>query len=577
MILVCMMSYIIFLIFSLLMYSLGLYFLSKDIELFLEFKILSLNSISIEFVLYLDWISFLFSSFVFFISSMIMKYSSEYMLMDKNMKRFIYLMIMFIISMMMVIFSLNMVSILLGWDGLGLVSYILVIYYQNMKSYNAGMLTALSNRIGDAAILISIALMMDIGSWSFMSNLQVYKMNENLFYMSMFILLAAMTKSAQIPFSSWLPAAMAAPTPVSSLVHSSTLVTAGVYLLIRFSELFSTNLNQFFLFWALLTMFMAGLAANFEFDLKKIIALSTLSQLGMMMVILCIGDKILSFFHLLIHALFKALLFMCAGVFIHSMNNCQDIRYMGGLINMLPFTCVCFNISNFALCGVPFMSGFYSKDLMVEFLSMKYVSVLVYLMFFISVGLTVSYSMRLSYYVFFGEYNYSNLNNYNEDMNKNMLNSMVGLVSLVIFKGSMLMWMIFSVPYFIMLPKYMKINTLIMIFLGIMIGYELSKMNYLYNNKSLLFHKFSLFLVNMWNMPSLSTFGLNLYILELSKVYFKKIDYGWLEYYGSKNIFFCLKKMMQILQILSSNHLKIFYLMLFIISFVLIFFIIVFV
>nr|ARH54267.1 NADH dehydrogenase subunit 5 [Curculionidae sp. 1 AH-2016] len=564
MILICVMSFYMFFFVSLFMYVLGLYFLSSGIELFLEFKIMSMNSVSIELVLYFDWVSFLFVSFVFFISSMIMKYSEEYMLQDKNLKRFIYLMIMFIISMMMVILSLNLVSILLGWDGLGLVSYALVVYYQNLKSFNAGMLTALSNRIGDAAILISIAWMVDIGSWNFIENLESLKMNENLFFMSMFIMLAAMTKSAQIPFSSWLPAAMAAPTPVSSLVHSSTLVTAGVYLLIRFSELFSLKLMEIFMFCSLLTMFMAGLAANFEYDLKKIIALSTLSQLGMMMVILCVGDKNLSFFHLLIHALFKALLFMCAGVIIHNMGNCQDIRYMGGLIEMLPFTCACFNISNMALCGLPFMSGFYSKDLMVEFLSMKFLSMMVYFIFFFSVGLTVSYSMRLSYYVFFGDLNYLVMNNFNEDINKGMMKGMLGLVGLVIFKGSILMWMIFSVPYFIFLPHYMKMCTLVMIFFGLLLGYELSKMNHIFVNKSLLFYSVSSFVVNMWNMPILSTFGLNYYMLSMSKFYFKKVDYGWLEYYGSKNIFFLIKNLIKILQKLSLNHLKIFFLGMFI-------------
>jgi len=175
-----------------------------------------------------------------------------------------------------------------------------------------------------------------------------------------------MTKRAQIPFSAWLPAAMAAPTPVSALVHSSTLVTAGVYLLIRFSPALGGVEQRVLLLLAGLTMFMAGLGANFETDLKKIIALSTLSQLGVIMGILALGYAKLAFFHLLAHALFKALLFMCAGSVIHSVGGTQDIRSIGGLIYSMPLSITSINLANLALCGTPFLAGFYSKDLILE-------------------------------------------------------------------------------------------------------------------------------------------------------------------------------------------------------------------
>nr|ARH54306.1 NADH dehydrogenase subunit 5 [Curculionidae sp. 4 AH-2016] len=542
---------------SLSLYFLSLYFLNLDLEIFIEFNFMSLNSVMVEMSLYLDWVSLLFMSFVLLISSMIIKYSEEYMEGDKNLKRFIYLMMLFVFSMMMVILSSNLIMILLGWDGLGLISYILVIYYQNVKSYNAGMLTALSNRIGDAAILISIAWMMDIGSLNYFSNMEYFKTNKNLVIMGNFIILASMTKSAQIPFSSWLPAAMAAPTPVSSLVHSSTLVTAGIYLMIRFSELFSIKMLEFLLYLSLLTMFMAGLGANFEFDLKKIIALSTLSQLGMMMLILCLGEKNLAFFHLLMHALFKALLFMCAGALIHNLSNCQDIRYMGGMSKIFPVTCVCFSISNMALCGLPFLSGFYSKDLIAEIFSSKIIDMFIYFIFFISIGLTVSYSIRLSYYVFFGNLNILSLNYLNENNNKIMLKGMMGLVYLVIFKGSILMWLVFPTPCFIVLPFFLKIVTLVMILLGMILGYEFSKMNFKYELKSLKLMSMSMFFSNMWNMPILSTFGLNCYVLNLGKIYLKKFDYGWMEYYGSKNLFELIKFSSKFFQLISKNHLKI--------------------
>nr|YP_010554835.1 NADH dehydrogenase subunit 5 [Sternochetus olivieri]UYP50720.1 NADH dehydrogenase subunit 5 [Sternochetus olivieri] len=554
---ICILYYKMFMFYSLCLYFLSLYLLNMDFTFYMELNILTLNSVSIEMVVYFDWMSLMFMSFVFFISSLIMNYSEEYMMGDKNLKRFIYLMVMFVFSMMLVIMSPNLISILLGWDGLGLVSYILVIYYQNVKSYNAGMLTALSNRIGDASILMSIAWMMEMGSWTFLNYIDFFYSNKSMIWVAMFVILASFTKSAQIPFSSWLPAAMAAPTPVSSLVHSSTLVTAGVYLLFRFSDLFSENFMKFILYVSLLTMFMAGLGANFEFDLKKIIALSTLSQLGMMLVIFSLGEKMLAFFHLLIHALFKALLFMCAGFIIHNIMNCQDIRYMGSLISYLPVTCSCFNISNLALCGLPFLSGFYSKDLIAEILSMQFMNFMIYIMFFISVGLTVSYSMRLSYYVLLGDFNMLVLNFLKEEKNQ-MLKSMVIMVFLVIFKGSILIWLMFPTPYFIIMPFYMKIMTLMMIFSGIILGYEFSQMKFYYQNKSLKFYHHSMFFSNMWNMPMLSTLGVSPYFLVLGKTYLIKLDYGWMEYYGSKNMFFMMKFFSQVFQSFSYNHLKIF-------------------
>lgn len=183
----------------------------------------------------------------------------------------------------------------------------------------------------------------------------------------LFIVIAAITKRAQIPFSAWLPAAIAAPTPVSALVHSSTLVTAGVYLLIRFSPALNGSLEQKgLLLLARLTIFIAGLGANFETDLKKIIALSTLSQLGVIITILAIGWSDLAFFHLLAHALFKALLFICAGSIIHRVGDYQDIRVMGRMVKFIPLRVARINLANLALCGTPFLAGFYSKDLVLE-------------------------------------------------------------------------------------------------------------------------------------------------------------------------------------------------------------------
>nr|YP_009937418.1 NADH dehydrogenase subunit 5 [Trigonopterus carinirostris]QNT26928.1 NADH dehydrogenase subunit 5 [Trigonopterus carinirostris] len=557
----CWLYFYIFLVISQILYFSSLFFLFKVMDVFIEFQILCFNSVNVEMAVFLDWVSLMFSSFVFLISSMIILYSKSYMVKDKNLDRFVYIMVLFVLSMMVVIMSSNLVFVLLGWDGLGLVSYILVIYYQNIKSYNAGMLTALSNRVGDSALLVGIALMMGLGGWGYSSYMGDFFLDMNLIMFSVLIVLASFTKSAQIPFSSWLPAAMAAPTPVSALVHSSTLVTAGVYLLFRFSNLLSRESFMVFMYLSLFTMFMAGLAANFEFDLKKVIALSTLSQLGMMMVIFFLGSEDLAFFHLLMHALFKALLFMCAGVIIHSVGGCQDIRYMGGLVQAFPISSACFGVSSLALCGLPFLSGFYSKDLVVEVFSMSGMGLFIYLMFFFSVGLTVSYSMRLLIYVFIGQFNVLSLINLNEKDSSLMLKSMMFLLVLVIFKGSILGWMSFSTPYFIVLPFSMKLMTLLMILFGSLFGLDVLFSGVGQSSSMFGFIHFSLFVSGMWNLPVLSTSSLNSFTLNLGKLYLKNMEFGWAEFYGSKGGFNLISMILYEGLSVIRNHLKIYLLL----------------
>nr|YP_010230555.1 NADH dehydrogenase subunit 5 [Euwallacea fornicatus]QSV10221.1 NADH dehydrogenase subunit 5 [Euwallacea fornicatus] len=543
-----------FMILSVSMFILSMIFTYLDMIFFFEVNFIYLISVNFDLVFYMDWMTCLFMSFVLYISSMIFNYSKEYMDGDLYMKRFIFLMVMFVLSMMMMIISLNLVAILVGWDGLGLVSYALVIYYQNVKSFNAGMLTALSNRIGDAAILVGIAMMgSSIGSWNFM----FYILGDSgMGEVSLLLVLAAITKSAQIPFSSWLPAAMAAPTPVSSLVHSSTLVTAGVYLLIRLNDVLSATVLNFLLYSSLFTMFMAGLSANFEFDLKKIIALSTLSQLGLMISILCLGGSELAFFHLLTHALFKALLFMCAGAIIHNLGDTQDIRCMGGQINFLPFTCMMMSVSNLALCGLPFMAGFYSKDLIAEFLSMSIYGWVVYIIFYLSIGLTAAYSLRLSYFIFFGDYNVFSLSMLSEKNNLSMNLSMGGLIFFVISMGSIFSWLFLKNPFFIFLPVSMKLMTLVMILLGGVLGFESTVLNYYYASFKSYYSIF--FVVGMWNLPILSTLGVTKPFLFLGKDFYKNSDHGWLEYYGKTGLSKMLLWASLNIQIFSINHIKIY-------------------
>nr|AHG53733.1 NADH dehydrogenase subunit 5 [Drosophila yakuba] len=559
----CSISFINLISISLTCFLLSLYYLLNNMVYFIEWEVVSLNSMSIVMTFLFDWMSLLFMSFVLMIASLVIFYSKEYMESDENINRFIMLVLMFVLSMMLLIISPNLVSILLGWDGLGLVSYCLVIYFQNIKSYNAGMLTALSNRIGDVALLLAIAWMLNYGSWNYIFYLEVMQNEFSMLMIGSLVMLAAMTKSAQIPFSSWLPAAMAAPTPVSALVHSSTLVTAGVYLLIRFNIILSTSwLGQLLLLLSGLTMFMAGLGANFEFDLKKIIALSTLSQLGLMMSILSMGFYKLAMFHLLTHALFKALLFMCAGAIIHNMNNSQDIRLMGGLSIHMPLTSACFNVSNLALCGMPFLAGFYSKDMILEIVSISNINMFSFFLYFFSTGLTVSYSFRLVYYSMTGDLNCGSLNMLNDE-SWVMLRGMLGLLFMSIIGGSMLNWLIFPFPYMICLPGYLKMLTLFVCIVGGLFGYLISISNLYSLNKSLLNYNLTLFLGSMWFMPYISTYGMIFYPLNYGQLVVKSFDQGWSEYFGGQHLYYKLSNYSKTLFLMHNNSLKI-YLMLFV-------------
>nr|UGS80418.1 NADH dehydrogenase subunit 5 [Lachesilla rufa] len=498
----------------------------------LNFEVLFFNSNEVSMCVLFDWMSLLFMSFVCLISFVVVYYSKSYMSGDKSMSMFIFLIFCFVASMMLLIISPNLISLLLGWDGLGLISYCLVIYYQNVKSFNAGMLTAMTNRIGDVMILLSIAWMMNFGSW----NSSFYFFEKPLFsIISILIVFAAMTKSAQIPFSSWLPAAMAAPTPVSSLVHSSTLVTAGVYLLIRFSPIFlSFEINKFLLVVSVLTMLMSGVGAVFEHDLKKIIALSTLSQLGLMISALSLGLKEFAFFHLLTHALFKSLLFMCAGYIIHGMNDSQDIRFMGSVISQSPVLSVYFNSANLALCGMPFLSGFYSKDLILEYILLMEMNMFIFYLYFISIFLTVVYSFRLVYYSMMDELKLNPFFSFN-DNDFVMLGFMMIMLMMTFFGGSLVSWLIFIDFSGINLPSSLKFLVLeiciLGVFSGLMIGefksfVMLSKYMYIYN-----------ILMEMWFLPYLSTYGINWSALSIGLTYNKVVDLGWMEYLGGQGLY----------------------------------------
>nr|YP_009227921.1 NADH dehydrogenase subunit 5 [Tetraclitella divisa]AII19594.1 NADH dehydrogenase subunit 5 [Tetraclitella divisa] len=546
-----------FFTFAFIFFVLGLIMMSNSFSMYLVWGIFSWGSTDVDFVFLFDWVSFIFLSFVLLISGSVFYYSGEYMEGEMNKSRFIYLLAGFVGSMGLLILSPNLVSILLGWDGLGLVSYCLVIYYQNFKSLNAGTLTVLSNRVGDVLILLGIVYMVNFGDWSFVAWMGN---SDILVLVSTVILLASLTKSAQIPFSAWLPAAMAAPTPVSSLVHSSTLVTAGVYLVIRMGWVYDFWMNDFLMVLSVLTMFMAGLGACFEFDLKKIIALSTLSQLGLMMYSLSLGLVKVALFHLLMHALFKALLFMSAGCIIHGFKGWQDVRMMGNMMLSLPFISSCFVVSNLALAGMPFLAGFYSKDLILELSLMEELNFLSLFFLFFSTGLTVAYTFRLIYYMVRRDSVMSGSSNLSDGWGV-MTKSCLGLVFFSIFFGALVSWLFMDFSS-IVLPSGLKNLTLMVCILGSFFGFFMSHSSFFLNNTH--FSYLIWFSSSMWFLPYLSSQPLSYYPLKTGFEIMKLGDMGWLEYLGGQGLSNLIQEFSLKIQVFSVNSLKVFMLIIWI-------------
>nr|YP_001936587.1 NADH dehydrogenase subunit 5 [Hypochilus thorelli]ACA62650.1 NADH dehydrogenase subunit 5 [Hypochilus thorelli] len=449
---------LLFLSAALILLLISMYFLFKSMMLFLSFNIMSLYSWTFNVSIMMDWMSTMFISTVMMITSAILLFSNTY-ISNTEKPRFLTTLLLFVISMILLIMSDNILFMLLGWDGLGLSSYVLVMIYQDQKSAKSGTITIVSNRVGDILILFSISTMFMTGDFN-------YWMNN--FYSTLAILLimlASFTKSAQIPFSAWLPEAMAAPTPISALVHSSTLVTAGVYILIRTFNSSDVMLFSILSSLAIITTFVSGLSANWEKDLKKIIALSTLSQIAMMMYVISLKKMNIAFFHLLTHALFKSTLFLCAGFLIFSVAY-QDSRMMNLMTLSSPLLASTLGITNMALMGLPFMSGFYSKDMILESMLSSNFNFFMTLLMMTAAGLTASYSMRL---IFMVTKHKNTLTELSFSNNNSMLTAILTMVSFSIFLGALLSWFLAPTPSLIT-PMLLKMVIPLMIMTGLLLG-----------------------------------------------------------------------------------------------------------
>lgn len=333
-----------------------------------------------SFYLYFNTTSVALLTPVIIISYLVNIYSFEYMKGEPFIIRFLGFLNLFSSFMILLVLANCELLQFFGWEGIGLASFLLISYYYNSNNSIKSALSAFFiNKIGDLFFMVAIISHIFLGinvTWA--------------------LIIAAATKSAQFPFFKWLPESMAAPTPVSSLLHAATLVTAGVYLLIQSSEYITPEYNFVILTIGSITTILAGTYALFQYDIKRIIALSTCSQIAMCFVAIGLSQSYLALYHLFNHSFYKALLFLSAGIIIHYVNNIQDIRKYGGLYNVIPITHVAFLVSSLSLIALPGLTGFFSKDLIIESSVASIFAPIIY----ISGFLTAAYTTKLYLNIF---------------------------------------------------------------------------------------------------------------------------------------------------------------------------------